>query len=142
MLFRSERARIKLFALMTDFLDENGPYQEEVLKSLSECIGVPVKILSFLTIDPEKVSISADLIERLSCPLNVSMSQLLSKPVLTEENRKAFRKYMKKDGFSIGLHMGEEDQFDLEALYAYLTALDAINVLVSEEENVFLNDYT
>lgn len=131
-----KRARNKISALMTDFVSEYGVFD---LKPLSEGIGVPLKILELLYTDPEKVPMSADLVERLACPLNISMTHFLDRPKLSEEDREYFRKCMEDDGFSVGLHPGESNPFDMEALYIFLLAGDAINSCVEGKENAFLN---
>lgn len=134
-----KRARQTISNLLQE---EVVKYGKAVLKELSEGIGIPSKTLELLCDFPELVPISADLVERLACPLNISMADFLSKPTITEESRETFRKCMAEDGFSIGLHPNEKNPFDIEGLYAYLTVSDAINIIVSEEENVFLNEQT
>ena len=131
-------ARVKLSSLLKDEVVQNGV---ETLDTLSQVTDIPLRILELLCDDPERVPISADLVECLACPLNVSMAQFLAKPNISEENRRYLRTQMDVEGFSIGLHPGEKNPFDVDNLFAYLTALDAINAIVAGKENAFLNEH-
>lgn len=132
-------ARPKISTLLKELVVANG---NKTLGELSEAIGIPLNTLELLCNDPEKVPISADLVERLACPLNISTAKFLKRPNFSEENRKYFKDWANEDGFSIGLHMGEKNPFDFEVLFAYLLALDAINATVMGKENAFLNEKT
>ena len=131
-----KRARKTISYLLQE---EVAKYGQSALKELSEAIGIPFKILEFLCDFPEMVPISADLVERLACPLNISRTHFLEEPKFSKEDREYFRKCMEEDGFSVGLHAGEKNPFDMESLYVFLLAGDAINACVEGEENVFLN---
>jgi hypothetical protein len=133
-----KRARDKISNLLQE---EVAKYGKNALKELSDGIDVPFKTLELLCDFPELVPISADLVESLACPLNISMTHFFSKPNLNKEDREYFRKCIEDDGFSVGLHPEEKNPFDMETLYVFLLGCDAVNFSLIGEENVFLNKY-